>query len=140
MPVSDKILGLLGLMRRANAIAVGESNTGAAVKSGKAKLLLLASDASDNARRRAETFVYGHNTVMLSLPYKKEDIATSVGLVGCSMTAVTDIGFSNALLKALTVVDKEKYGSIADEVEKRFLKAERRKTKRTATGDSRGSV
>ena len=46
----EKTLNLLGLMRKANAIAVGETNTGGAVRAGKAKLLLLAADASDNAR------------------------------------------------------------------------------------------
>ena len=44
--MSDKILNMLGLMRRANAIQIGETNTGAAVRGGKAKLLLLAADAS----------------------------------------------------------------------------------------------
>ena len=38
----EKTLNLLGLMRKANAIAVGETNTGGAVRAGKAKLLLLA--------------------------------------------------------------------------------------------------
>ena len=41
----EKTLNLLGLMRKANAIAVGETNTGGAVRAGKAKLLLLAADA-----------------------------------------------------------------------------------------------
>ncbi len=33
----EKTLNLLGLMRKANAIAVGETNTGGAVRAGKAK-------------------------------------------------------------------------------------------------------
>ena len=41
----EKALKLLGLMRRANAIQIGEDKTGAAVKAGKAKLLLLAADS-----------------------------------------------------------------------------------------------
>ena len=55
----EKTLNLLGLMRRANAISLGETNTGASVRAGKAKLLLLALDASENARHRAEGFVHG---------------------------------------------------------------------------------
>ena len=65
----EKTLNLLGLMRRANALQVGETNAGAAVRGGKAKLLLLASDASDNARGRAEGFLYGRNTIGLTLPF-----------------------------------------------------------------------
>ena len=59
--MSDKILNMLGLMRRANAIQIGETNTGAAVRGGKAKLLLLAADASDNARSRAEGCTRGRS-------------------------------------------------------------------------------
>ena len=44
----EKTLKLLGLMRRANAIAIGEDNTGAAVQSGRTRLLLLAADACDD--------------------------------------------------------------------------------------------
>ena len=138
--MSDKILGLLGLMRRANAVDIGETNSGAAVRRGKAKLLLLASDASDNARRRAETFVFGHRTILLTLPYTKADISGSVGVSGCSMATVTDMGFANALMKALAAADNEKYGSIANEVEGRFLKTESRKKKRPAARDTRGTV
>ena len=61
--MSDKILNMLGLMRRANAIQIGETNTGAAVRGGKAKLLLLAADASDNARSRAEGFTRGRSVL-----------------------------------------------------------------------------
>ncbi len=138
--MSDKILGLLGLMRRANALDVGETNSGAAVKAGRAKLLLLASDASDNARRRAETFVFGHRTFLLTLPYTKAEVSGSVGVSSCSMAAVTDIGFANALMKALAAVDNEQYGSIANEVGDRFRKTESRKKKRPPTRDSRGTV
>ena len=48
------MLGLLGLMRRAGAISPGEDQAAEAVRAGKGKLLLLASDVSDNARRKAE--------------------------------------------------------------------------------------
>ena len=138
--MSDKILSMLGLMRRANAIQIGEDNSGAAVKAGKAKLLLLASDASDNARRRAEGFLYGHNAVPVSLPYTKEEIAMSVGVSGCSMAAVTDMGFANALMKALALTDSDKYGGLAAEVESRFLKTERRKATRRHGEEKRATV
>ena len=52
----EKTLKCLGLMRRARALEPGENNSGEAVRGGRAKLLLLASDASDNARKRAESF------------------------------------------------------------------------------------
>ena len=123
----EKTLNLLGMMRRANALQVGETNTGAAVRGGKAKLLILASDASDNARGRAEGFLYGRNTVGLTLPFTKEEISSHVGVSGCSMAAVTDIGFANALMKLLAELSPGEYEEAAARVEQRFSKAERRK-------------
>ena len=123
----EKALNLLGLMRRANAIQVGETNTGAAVRAGKAKLLLLACDASDNAKSRAAGFVHGRSTICVTLPFTKEEISTHVGVNGCSMAAVTDIGFANALMKLLTELSPGEYEEAAERVEQRFSKAERRK-------------
>ncbi len=123
----EKALNMLGLMRRANAIQIGEDKTGAAVKAGKAKLLLLAADASDNARRRAETFISGRNVQLVPLPFDKAELSERLGVNGCSMAAVTDLGFANAFVKLLLGLDSDSYCEIAQQVEKRFDKAERRK-------------
>ena len=123
----EKTLNLLGLMRRANALQVGETNAGAAVRGGKAKLLLLASDASDNARGRAEGFLFGRNAIGLTLPFTKAEISAHVGVSGCSMAAVTDIGFANALMKLLVELSPGEYEEAAAQVEQRFFRAERRK-------------
>jgi ribosomal protein L7Ae-like RNA K-turn-binding protein len=123
----EKALNMLGLMRRANAIQIGEDKTGAAVKAGKAKLLLLAADASDNARRRAEAFITGRNVQLVPLPFDKAELSERLGVNGCSMAAVTDLGFANAFVKLLLGLDSDSYCEIAQQVEKRFEKAERRK-------------
>ncbi len=128
----EKTLNLLGLMRRANAIAVGETNTGTAVKAGKAKLLIVASDASDNAIHRAENFMTGRNIIKVNLPFTKAELSDALGLPGCSMAAVTDMGFSNALMKLLNELSGGGYQKEAEEIEKRFLKAERRKAESKA--------
>ena len=128
----DKILNMLGLMRRANAIQIGETNTGSAVRAGKGKLLLLAADASDNAKSRAEAFVRGRNVTTVSLPYAKEEISAAVGLNGCSMAAVTDLGFAEALMKSLCELQPDIYSEAAGEVEERFQRAQRRKKEAVA--------
>lgn len=132
--MSDKNLSLLGLMRRASAIEIGEENAGSAVRGGKAKLLLLASDASENAVKRAEGFAYGRNVLTVQLPYTKAEISAAVGLAGCSMAAVTDLGFANSLMGSLAAEMPEKYGELAAETAKRFEKAARRKKTAEAGG------
>lgn len=125
--MSEKILSLLGLMRKAGAIEIGETNAGSAVHAGKAKLLLVASDASDNAKKRTEIYTAGRSALVVPLPFTKSEISASVGYAGCSMAAVTDIGFANALMKSLAEQWPDEYGAAAAETEKRFLKAESRK-------------
>ena len=75
----DRVLRYLGLARRGGLLETGEESTGAAARAGKAKLILLAADASDNARSRAEGFVRGRRTVLLTAPCTKETISHAVG-------------------------------------------------------------
>ena len=135
----EKTLSLLGLMRKARALEPGEANTGAAVRGGKAKLLLLASDASDNARKRAETFAYGRRVITLPLPFSKEELAGCLGTGECAMAAVTDLGFAAALTALLEQMEPETYGPAAEEIRRRRDKAERRK-RETASGKSNKSM
>ena len=135
----EKTLSLLGLMRKARALEPGEANTGAAVRGGKAKLLLLASDASDNARKRAETFAYGRRVNTLPLPFSKEELAGCLGTGECAMAAVTDLGFAAALTALLEQMEPETYGPAAEEIRRRRDKAERRK-RETASGKSNKSM
>lgn len=128
----EKTLNLLGLMRKANAIAVGETNTGGAVRAGKAKLLLLASDASDNARSRARGFTHGRDVVTVTLPFTKDEIAAHVGVSSCAMAAITNIGFANAFMKSLAAAVPEGYDESTAEIQRRFEKADRRKKEAAA--------
>ena len=78
--MEDKALGLLGLMRRAGAIAIGMDNTADAVRAGKARLLLLSRDAADHARRKAENLSNGRSVLTVELPYSREELADSLGV------------------------------------------------------------
>ena len=125
--MSEKLLNLLGLMRKAGAIEIGETNTGTACREGKGKVLILASDASENARHRAESFVNGRRTLLIELPFTKEEISEKLGVGGCSMAALTDLGFANAFVKGLAELMPEQYGTAAENTEKRQDKAVRRR-------------
>lgn len=52
--MNDKLLGILGLAARARKIATGEELVVKEIRSGKAKLVLIASDASINSRKKIE--------------------------------------------------------------------------------------
>ena len=100
-------------MRRAGKIDLGETATGAAVRAGRARLLLLAADASENARKRAEGYLYGHRTLLVPLPYDKAQLSQLLGKTGCSMAACTDFGLSSAFLAALAEAAPEAKNAIS---------------------------
>lgn len=109
----EKALNLLGLMRKANAVQIGETDAGAAARAGSAKLLILASDASDNAKSRAKGFVYGKGIPLITVPFLKEEISAHVGKSGCSMAAVCDLGFADSFLKLLQQISPGLYDETA---------------------------
>ena len=123
----EKMLGLLGLMRRASAISPGEDQAAEAVRAGKGKLLLLASDVSDNARRKAENLAAGRSVEPVLLPFDRETLGAALGLGSCSVAAVTDLGFAQTLTGLLAAQWPEDYGPLAQRVRERREKAARRK-------------
>ena len=97
----DKALNYIGLARRGGYIEIGEQRAKALVKAGKARLMLVASDTSDGAKRRAEGYVYGYPTPLVSIPYTKEELSRASGTAGCSMAAFADAGLALSFLRAL---------------------------------------
>lgn len=110
----DKAANYLGIMRKANAVAIGETDAGAAVKGGKAFVLCLAADASENAGKRAETFIYSRNTPLLRLPYVKAELQQAFSKPGCSMFAITDLGLASVFVGALAMQDPEPYQEVSE--------------------------
>ncbi len=130
--MTDKALGLLGLMRRAGAIEIGVDNAADALRAGRAKLLLISCDAADNARRKLENLSVGRRALTVPLDYTRVELADSLGVSGCSAAAVTDIGFADALMKELAARDPERYAEAAQKIAGRCEKAARRKKETAA--------
>ena len=130
--MKEKALNLLGLMRKANAVQIGETDTGAAAKAEQAKLILIAADASDNAVGRAEGFVYSRNIPLIKSPFTKDEISSHVGKSGCSMMAICDLGFADALLKILSTISPGEYDATAKAVADRLEKEKRSKKEKSA--------
>lgn len=126
-------LGWLGLARRGGNLALGEENTRAALRLGKARLVLVASDASEGARRRAEGYVFEPGVPLTVAPYTKEQIADMVGKTGCSMAAFLDTGLAAAFLAALREEFGEEYGPLAEAFQERL----RRRSKSGNAGKRR---
>lgn len=124
---TDRALNYLGLMRRAGRLELGESGTGAAVRAGSARIVVLAADASENAEKRAAGYLAGRRALLVRLPYTKAELSEYLGKSGCSMAACTDFGLSAAFLKAMAEQYGDEYGELAAEMTRRAEKAERRR-------------
>ena len=124
--MENKILGLLGLMRKASALAIGEDNAEDAVRSGRAKLILLPSDAPDKRIEKTERMLSGKKTLSAVLPYENTELADALGIGSCSILAVTDLGFAESLLKSLSSLSPELQQTY-EELKRRREKADRRK-------------
>lgn len=130
--MKEKALNLLGLMRKANAVQIGEIDTGAAARAGSAKLLILASDASDNAKSRAKGFVYGKGIPLITVPFQKEEISAHVGKSGCSMAAVCDLGFADFFIKLLQLISPGMYDETAQKIAAELAREKQRRRERSA--------
>ena len=67
----DKALNYMALARKGGRIELGEEPVGAAARAQKARLVLVASDASDHTWRRAKSFVAGTQQQCLLLPLSR---------------------------------------------------------------------
>ena len=93
---NDKVLQMLGLAARGRKIESGEFSTEKAVKEGKAGLVIVAKDASDNTKK-----LFRNMCAFYEVPYYeyavKEDLGRCIGKQYRASLAVTDSGFAKAL-------------------------------------------
>lgn len=103
-PGRDKVLSMLGLAARSRNVVSGGFATEQAVKSGKACLVIIAEDASENTRKK-----YSNMCKFYEVPYAyhgiKEVLGHSIGREERSTLAVTDKGFADSIRKHL--IDSE---------------------------------
>lgn len=116
----------IGLAKKSGNIQIGETDSGIAARSGKGRVLILASDASNNALSRAEFFVRGNNIPLVRIPFTKAEISDATGKNGCSMAVFTDMGLTTAFLRALAENDPA-YKDLSVEFDEKNKKMQMRK-------------
>lgn len=104
----DKALNYLALARKAGRIELGEEPVGAAARAQKARLVVVAEDATDHTWRRAKSFVSGSEQICLKIPYSKEQLGQAVGRSQLALAAFTDPALALAFVKALGQPDRYK--------------------------------
>ena len=101
----DKALNYMSLARKAGLIELGEEPAGAAARSQHARLIVVASDASDHTWRRAKSFVAGTDQQCIKVPFTKDQLGLAVGRTSLALAAFTDPALALAFVKALPQPD-----------------------------------
>ena len=131
--MSEQVLGFLGLMRRAGALAVGAEDAFDAARENKARVLVMAGDVAKN------TVSAMHNAAaqreegipLIKLDSTKRELGTAVGVKECAALAVLDTGFALALCQKLEKSD------LIPALEERLAREKKRKAKKEARKEAR---
>ena len=113
----DKALNYMALARKAGRIELGEEPVGAVARAQKARLIVVAEDASDHTWRRAKSFVAGTQQQCIRVPFTKDRLGQSIGRTELALAAFTDPALALAFVKALP--ETETYSQVRQELETR---------------------
>lgn len=92
----NRVYSMLGLAERAGKVVSGEFSTEKAVKSRKACLVVLASDASANTRKHFSDMC-AYRNIPLCIYGNKEELGHAIGKQMRANLAVTDKGFADSI-------------------------------------------
>ena len=121
----DRALNYVGLARKAGLIELGEEPVGAVSRARKARLVVVAQDATDHTWRRAKSFVAGSEQICLRIPYTKDQLGQAVGRTELALAAFTDPALALAFCKALE--KPERYKTEIESLEKLSTRIRQRK-------------
>ena len=124
---TNPVLGLLGLSRRAGKLACGEEQVGEMVAIGKCRAIFLAEDAGDATRRK----VMRHDAPVpvFSMPCTRGTLGKAIGVPGCVVCAISDMGMAAALAGKLADTSAQNRAAAARVSEKK-ARIDRRKGKK----------
>ena len=129
---NNNILSLLGLALRGGRLVMGEEPVEAVARARDARMLLLASDAADNTRRRVEHFAEAGQCLWLRIPFTKAELGRQFGRTSVAVAAVTDVGLASAVVNKLAALDPEAYGEAAERLELKAKRAAERRAEQLA--------
>lgn len=122
---NNRALNYLALGKKGRLIELGEEPVGAVARAVKARLVVVASDASDHTWRRAKSFVAGTEQQCIRVPFTKEELGFVVGRTSLAIAAFTDAALALAFVKALP--NAEKFAEVIANLDTKAQKLRQRK-------------
>lgn len=93
-----KICGLISLSMKANKIDVGEERATEAIRRGRAYLIVLADDASENTKKRFNDMAAFRN-IPLILLFDRYRFGELIGKKFSVSAVITDKGFADSIIE-----------------------------------------
>ena len=122
--------GYLSLARRGRMLEIGEEPVGALCRARKARLVIVASDASDHTFRRVKSFVAGSKQIWMKVDCTKDELGDLIGYSSVAMAAFVDVRMALAFVQALG--EPEKHRELLAALEEKSLRAEQRQKEEKA--------
>lgn len=126
----SKALNYMSLARKGGLIELGEEPVGGAARAGHARLIVVASDASDHTWRRAKSFAAGTNQQCIKVPFTKDEMGLAIGRSSLAIAAFVDPAMALAFVKALD--DQERYREVLEALDTKSRKLRQRQTEAKA--------
>lgn len=103
--MQDKLLGFIGLARRAGALTYGQTAVMDEIKKSRVKIILFSSDFNEKTKQKILESC--KNIKVLTLPYSKEEIAFAIGTKPTGVLSVNDENFKKGILEVSSFEEKE---------------------------------
>ena len=123
--MDNRALNYLALGKKGRLVELGEEPVGDVDRAIKARLVIVASDASDHTWRRAKSFVAGTEQQCIRVPFTKDELGFVVGRTSLAIAAFTDAALALAFVKALPT--PEKYQEVLEKLDEKSKKLRQRK-------------
>lgn len=126
----NRSLGLLSISKKGGNIVLGEDQVGAQARAGRARLVILASDAGGHTVRRGKSFVAGTAQPIVTIPFTRDELGEALGTTSCAIAAITDVRLAQAFVK--TLGEPEKYAQLLSDLDIRVKRVEQRRAEEKA--------
>ncbi|MGN0383976.1 MAG: L7Ae/L30e/S12e/Gadd45 family ribosomal protein [Eubacterium sp.] len=103
--MNNNILSMIGMATKAGKTVSGEFSVEKAIREGKAELIIVSEEASDNTKK-----LFTNKSKYYHIPLKiygsMEELGKATGNNSRASVAITDTGFSNSLIIKLKDIGK----------------------------------
>ncbi len=96
--MTDKLLNLLGIAKRAGKLTAGEEKTIDSIRSQTAKLVFVAADAGENTRKKVKDKCSYYNIPLID-KYSNTELSQATGSPNRVVLSIADSGFGKKMLE-----------------------------------------